>query len=125
MVVAVYLWIIILLYSISAIGRFILFFKTEHVSKIDLVESTVGLINSLGLYGYLTHREYFNQYFWFFIILVGIGFGLYGLFFSPKTREMIEKLGRKKTYMLLLGSQLVIAPHLYFLFQYSLSLTPS
>lgn len=117
--VKIYLWLIIVLFTASALGRFFLFFTTSKVSILDLAEASLGIINSAGIYGYLYKKYILPSYFWYFIIFLGLLFGIYNIFLSPKTIELIEKVGMGKSVLLLGGSYILTAPHLYFLFLYA------
>jgi len=121
LIIKSYLWFIIIIYVLSALGRIVLYFKTDKVSKIDLIESGFGIINSIGLYGYLYEYYFFNNFFWYFIIAANIGFGVYNLV-SKKTKKVTEKIGLKKTIFIMSIMYFITAPQLYFLIVYARSI---
>jgi len=114
-----YLWTIIIVFIASAIGRGFLFFKSDSVSIIDLLEAALGLVNSIGLYGYLQKKYFLTSFFWYGVLVIGFGFGIYNIFYSPKTFELVEKVGKEKAYFILGVSYVLTAPHMYFLFLYA------
>lgn len=114
-----YLWVIIIMFVASAIGRVFLFFKSGNVSIIDLSEAFLGLVNSVGLYGYLQKKYFLTSFFWYGTLAVGLGFGVYNIFYSPKTFELVAKVGKEKAYLVIGLGYLFTAPHMYFLFLYA------
>lgn len=116
-----YLWFMIALFVLSALGRVVLFYKTDAVSIIDLIESLIALISCVGLYGYLQTKYFLSSSFWFSIIFVGVSLGLFNLFFSEKTFKLIEKVGLRNAILILAASYIITAPCIYFLYLYAKS----
>ena len=120
-VIKVYLWFIILLFTVSALARFFFFIKDRKTTIPELFEAMGGLVSSLGLYGYIYQSYYFNQMFWIVVIIMAIIAGIYSHFFSSRTKETVKKIGMKKAIVIYGITNLLTAPHLYFIYKYSMS----
>jgi hypothetical protein len=114
----VYVWIFSVVLLFSAVGRVVLRFRKSHlVSRLDVVESFVGLLCIPALLGFAYRHPYGNRNVWQCLCVLVIGFSVYQ-FFGPKMKQLYEKsfliAGLTITLQIAVG-----APALWALLQYA------
>jgi hypothetical protein len=114
----IYFWVVAILTGLSAIGRVYLFFTREIVTVYDLVESLIGVIAIVGLYGFAYQTPIATPVFWKIIWALLMLTWLWS-FFAAKNAEMIDKVGLSKAAAILSLISMLAVPALVGLCIYS------
>jgi hypothetical protein len=105
----------------SFFGRIFLFAKKPGVVKrFDLLQSIIGIVALVGVYGFAYNVKIANQVVWVAVSALVIVFWLLE-FFQPKTTVVVEKIGLAKASLLFGAMALITLPGYVALISYAFS----